>query len=57
LPTTWPEALQNFVDSTLIPQIFSPKLIANFLAMKRQDQRLTSEMDEAALRLLYLDKT
>jgi glutamine synthetase len=55
LPTTWHGAIDAFAASPQIKRIFSPALIDNMLATKRQELRYMAEVSETERRDLYLD--
>lgn len=56
LPNTWEAAIEAFDTSPEIKQIFTPTLIENLLATKRQESRRVAKLTEDERRDLYLDR-
>lgn len=55
IPSDWETAMQAFEQSTIMPRIFSPELIANLLMTKQQDARKLAELDRQGQIDIYLD--
>ncbi|WP_281967535.1 glutamine synthetase family protein [Roseovarius nanhaiticus] len=56
LATDWAAAVDLFEADALLPRIFEPKLIRNYVQTKRQEIAVMGEIDEADHWKTYLDK-
>ena len=56
LATDWTSAVDLFEKDTLLPRIFEPRLIRNYVLTKRQEIGVMGEIDEAQHWKTYLDK-
>ncbi len=55
LPVTWAAAIDSFATCPHVARIFSPELITNFLATKRQELYYMAELSSEEQTQLYLD--
>ena len=56
LAASWPDAVERFAESPIMKRIFPAELIEQLVLTKWQELRRLAEMDEAEIRLLYLDR-
>ncbi|TDK43140.1 glutamine synthetase family protein [Antarcticimicrobium luteum] len=55
MPTDWANAIDIFANSELMPRIFDPGLIRNFVLTKRQELHYMAELSPAEQVDIYLD--
>jgi len=55
MPIDWGEAIDIFANSTIMPRIFDPALIRNFVLTKRQELHYMAELSPAEQVDIYLD--
>ncbi len=55
LPDTWAEAIEAFEASSVVPRIFAPELIRNYVQTKRQELHYMAELTPEEQVELYLD--
>ncbi len=56
LAATWTEAVDLFEADALLPRIFEPRLIRNYVRTKRQEIAVMKTIDEADHWKTYFDK-
>lgn len=55
MPTDWGQAIDIFAESELMPRIFDPGLIRNFVLTKRQELHYMAELSPSEQVDIYLD--